>query len=455
MLRLRCGRIKYTNDLPVYAAFDQGAISYPGSLHADVPVRLNEMLVGGELDLSPISAFAYAKHADSLILLPDLCIGARDEVISVVLISDTPPALLDGANIFVTEESATGRNLLRILMERRYGIRPNYIDSGNPLASFHADSHARAALLIGDRAIDALLNEPKEHVYDLGRLWHEWTGEQTVFALWAARRETYERDPESIRACMHALTDAYTWSRSNMDFVIAEAQRVISRPEGFYENYYAKLNFMFHSAAQSGFAAYCRELKAIGALENIPSVSPEVIGVATSLRSLPVSLLASLLDKAADGGRLTFDEGVRLYKEADLHELGMAAHARRMQLYPTNVVTYVIDTTINYTNICNVHCSFCAFFRPEKHKEGYTMSHDDVLTRVKFAADQGATQIMIQGGVNPEIPLEWFERLFNRVRAEYPNVDIHSLSVSEVVGLMHIENLSAREVLDALKRMPV
>ena len=115
--------------------------------------------------------------------------------------------------------------------------------------------------------------------------------------------------------------------------------------------------------------------------------------------------VADLLDRAATGGRLSFDEGLRVYREAPLHELGAAAHARRFQLYPTIDVTYVIDTTINYTNVCNVHCSFCAFFRPEKHGEGYTMSHDEVVSRVKFAADQGATQIMIQGGVNPEIKL--------------------------------------------------
>ena len=161
--------------------------------------------------------------------------------------------------------------------------------------------------------------------------------------------------------------------------------------------------------------------------------------------------LISLLEKAATGGRLTFEEGVRIYKEADLHDLGAAAHARRMQLYPTNVVTYVIDTTINYTNVCNVHCTFCAFFRPEKHKEGYTMSHDQVLERVKYAADQGATQIMIQGGVNPELGIAWFEELFRRVAREYPNVDIHSLSVSEVAGLAKIEELPAREVLIRLK----
>ena len=164
-----------------------------------------------------------------------------------------------------------------------------------------------------------------------------------------------------------------------------------------------------------------------------------------------MSSLVSLLDKAAGGGRLSYDEGVRLYNEADLHDLGMAAHARRMQLHPTDVVTYVIDTTINYTNVCNVHCTFCAFFRPEKHAEGYTMSHDDVIGRVKFAADQGATQIMIQGGVNPELGVAWFERLFNRVRSEYPNVDIHSLSVSEVIGLSRVENLPVREILLRLK----
>lgn len=160
--------------------------------------------------------------------------------------------------------------------------------------------------------------------------------------------------------------------------------------------------------------------------------------------------VASLLEKAAIGGRLTFDEGVRIYEEAPLHDLGAAANHRRFALHPGDDVTYVIDTTINYTNVCNVHCTFCAFFRPEKHGEGYTMSHDEVLSRVKFAADQGATQIMIQGGVNPELRIEWFERLFRRVAAEYPNVDIHSLSVSEINGLAKVEGTTPRAILERL-----
>ncbi len=275
-MSLRCGRIRYTNDLPIYAAFDAGAIAYPGTLHADVPAGLNAMLLGGELDLSPISAFAWAKHAEELVLLPDLCIGARDEVVSVVLVSQTPPALLDGAEIAVTRESESGRNLLRVLLERRYGVRPRYVDHAEPIA--RAD-RGQPALLIGDTAIDALLRFQPEHVYDLGTLWHEWTSQQTVFAVWAARRDAYERDPEGVRACMHALTDAYTWSRANMEYVVGEAQRAFARPEGFYERYYGKLNFTFHSAAQSGLAAYCRELFAIGAIPRVPSTLPEVIGV--------------------------------------------------------------------------------------------------------------------------------------------------------------------------------
>ncbi|HEY5258244.1 MAG TPA: menaquinone biosynthesis protein [Candidatus Baltobacteraceae bacterium] len=276
MTALRCGRIEYTNDLPIYAAFDAEAIAYPGTLYADVPARLNRMLIDGDLDLSPVSAFAYARNADRLVLLPDLCIGARDEVISVVLVSQTPPALLDGAQIAVTTESASGRNLLRVLMERRYGIAPHYIEDGAPIARARL---GQPALLIGDRAIDALMEFPRENVYDLGTLWHEWTGEQTVFAVWCATRDAYARDPEGVRACMHALTDAYTWSRGNMGQVVAAAQRTVARPEGFYENYYAKLNFTFHSAAQSGLSAYCRELVAIGALDAPPPVLPEVIGV--------------------------------------------------------------------------------------------------------------------------------------------------------------------------------
>jgi chorismate dehydratase len=275
-MTLRCGRIKYTNDLPIYAAFDAGAIRYPGTLHADVPSRLNAMLLCGELDLGPVSAFTWAANWKDLVLLPDLCIGARDEVVSVVLVSAVAPAGLDGCDVYVTEESATGRNLLRVLLERRYRIRPRYFPEPDPLERARIGD---PTLFIGDSAIDAIERFPAEHVYDLGRLWHEWTGQQTVFAVWAARREAYERDREQIGECMHALTDGYTWSRSHMPEVVARAQRAIPRPAGFYESYYGKLNFMLHVAAQNGLAAFCRELVEIGAIPAVPDPLSEATHV--------------------------------------------------------------------------------------------------------------------------------------------------------------------------------
>ena len=277
-MTLRCGRIKYTNDLPIYAAFDAGALEYPGTLHADTPASLNAMLLRGELDMSPISAFTWAANAQDLVLLPDLCIGARDDVVSVVLVSPVPPALLDAKPIFVTQESASGRNLLRVILERRYHIAPKYVEEPDPL---NRALRGDATLLIGDSAIDAIQHFPAEVVYDLGRLWHEWTGRQTVFAVWSARRDVYERDAAGVRDCMHALTDAYTWSRSHVEEVVALAQRAIPRPAGFYERYYGKLNFTLHVAAQDGLAAFCRELVEIGAIGALPPF-PETVGAVAS-----------------------------------------------------------------------------------------------------------------------------------------------------------------------------
>lgn len=164
-----------------------------------------------------------------------------------------------------------------------------------------------------------------------------------------------------------------------------------------------------------------------------------------------MSEIAALLESSAAGRRLSYQDGVRLYREASLHDIGQAAHRRRSDLFPGPEVSYVIDTTINYTNVCNVHCSFCAFFRPEGHPEGYTMTHDDVLARVKWSVDQGATQIMIQGGVNPDLPLTYYVDLFERIAREFPDVDIHSLSTSEICGIAKRERMPIEDVLTTLR----
>ncbi len=235
---LRSSRMKYVNDLPIYAGIDAGAVAYPGTLLADVPVRLNELIREGELDMGPVSAFEYACNADCYVLLPDLCIGAREEIVSVLLISRTPPALLHGAKIATTAESASGKNLLRVLLHGRYGVQAQLDEVSDPLERARA---GEPVMVIGDAAIDAAFEFPTEFVYDLGLLWRDWTGEQSVTAVWVARREIFNGRLDEVRACLHALTDSYSWGRAHRDNVIAQAQRIKPRPPGFYEIYYGKL----------------------------------------------------------------------------------------------------------------------------------------------------------------------------------------------------------------------
>jgi chorismate dehydratase len=269
---LRSGRIVYTNDLPIYTAFDVGAVRFPGTLVADVPARLNHMLLNEQLEMSPISAFFYAQHADAFALLPELCIGSRREVWSVILASGKPPEALDGETIAVTGESASGRNLLRVLLERRYGVRAHFVETDDPLAAVR---RGEPTLLIGDKAIDAQWECPPERVHDLGKLWSEWTGMDMVYAVWAVRCDALANKPEETQAGFAALREARAWGERNAERVIAAAQQAHPRPSGFYAAYYDTLNFTFDDRARAGLARYCAELRAIGALASVPSLALE------------------------------------------------------------------------------------------------------------------------------------------------------------------------------------
>jgi chorismate dehydratase len=271
---LRSGRIIYTNDLPIYTAFDEGAVRYPGALVADVPANLNAALVAGRLDLSPISAFQYGKYADRLALLPELCIGSRKDVWSVVCVSRKPLAELDGERIFVTKESASGRNLLRVLLERRFGVKADFVDSDDP---YGAAARGEAALLIGDRAIDAQQTFRPSNVHDLGSYWHSWTGLDMVYAVWAVRRDVLASHPGEVQAALDALVLSQAWGNAHLERVIEAAERTRHRPAGYYEAYYSTLNFAFDERARTGLARYFAELHALGAIDAIPPVEPETL----------------------------------------------------------------------------------------------------------------------------------------------------------------------------------
>jgi cyclic dehypoxanthinyl futalosine synthase len=150
--------------------------------------------------------------------------------------------------------------------------------------------------------------------------------------------------------------------------------------------------------------------------------------------------------------RLTLDEARRLYLEAPTAELGRMANDVRRRKHPEGVVTYIIDRNVNYTNVCVARCRFCAFYRPVGSSEGYTLGFDEIFKKIDETIALGGVQLLLQGGHNPDVPIEWYENLFRQVKARYPDFRLHALSPPEVIHISRLSQLPVPVVIDRLVR---
>jgi cyclic dehypoxanthinyl futalosine synthase len=140
-----------------------------------------------------------------------------------------------------------------------------------------------------------------------------------------------------------------------------------------------------------------------------------------------------ILAKVSEGGRINYDEALILYQEADLLQLGRAANSRRQQLVPGAIVTYLIDRNINYTNVCNTDCSFCAFYRHDpNHPEAYVNPKPIIGKKIEETLQLGGTRILMQGGHNDELPWEFYPDLVGWIHQNYPAIEINAFSPSEI-----------------------
>ena len=143
-----------------------------------------------------------------------------------------------------------------------------------------------------------------------------------------------------------------------------------------------------------------------------------------------MDIYGRILQKRLDGERLNLEEGILLYS-CDLLRLGQAANTLAQKVSPHKQVTFIIDRNVSYTNACVVDCDFCAFYRSPGDKEAYTLSHETIFQKIQELVDLGGTQVLIQGGVNPELPLEYYLDLIRAIRKKFPQVHVHSFSVVE------------------------
>jgi cyclic dehypoxanthinyl futalosine synthase len=162
--------------------------------------------------------------------------------------------------------------------------------------------------------------------------------------------------------------------------------------------------------------------------------------------------IGDVLDKVLDSTQPDFDDCLRLMKSDDIQLIGLVADTLKRRLFD-NRVTFVNNIIFNYTNVCVTYCKFCAFYRPPGHKESYTVSLKDGVKRVALAKEMfNVTQVLMQGGHNPSLNIEYYESMFKMIKQKCPDVGIHGLSPSEIDTIAKVERSSTREVLSRLKQ---
>ena len=155
--------------------------------------------------------------------------------------------------------------------------------------------------------------------------------------------------------------------------------------------------------------------------------------------------------RVSSTNRLSPDDAVILYSQAPLHALSRAANKVRKQMNGSKEVTYLIDRNINYTNICTINCQFCSFYRPPGHKETYTQTIAEISERIVELENIEGVRILMQGGVNPQLPIEYYTDLLREISTRHPTIDIDCFSPIEIEGIAEVTGLSTLAVLDLLK----
>jgi cyclic dehypoxanthinyl futalosine synthase len=432
--RLRVAAVGYLNARPLIEGLDREPASGRIVLECATPAEVARRVSEEEADVALMPVAAAASIGD-LRLVRGCAIGARGAVRSVVIAGERPIDELD--EIAVDLSSRTSVVLARLLLRARKGREPRLIGC-SPREAIAAVSGTRGALVIGDPALDIEGRFP--HVLDLGRAWFEHTGLPFVFAAWWGRPGAVSADEE--RMLLAAKADGLARCDAIADDYAVRSGLAVPSLRAYLRD---AIRYELGDDERRGLERFYDEAARAGLLP------PARVRFMDEDRTKPASppALDTLLARAADGARLSAAEGERLLADASLFDLGLAADAVRRRKHPANVVTYIVDRNVNYTNVCTTSCRFCAFYRPLGHPESYVLSREVLGRKLQEVVDAGGVQILLQGGLHPELRIEWYEDLFRWMKKEY-RLGLHALSPEEILHIGRLESLSVRGVLERL-----
>ncbi|MCI3920285.1 menaquinone biosynthesis protein [Paenibacillus sp. TRM 82003] len=267
---IRLGKIVFTNVWPVFYDFPPPGLAERVQVATGTPTRLNAALSSGEIDAASISSFAYAKHADKLLLLPGLSVGATGAVNSLFLFTKRPLEERLPDRIALAATSATTVHLLKIIMAKRYDYSPDYVEMAPNLETMM--NTCDAALLIGDDAIRAGWEASSSAYvrYDLCTLWTEWTGYGMTFAVWAVREAWAAANTDAVRLLHEALLASKRKGVELPEDLLDEAVRRIGGTKSYWRAYFGQLHYDFDERHRQGLELYFRLANELGFLETNP-----------------------------------------------------------------------------------------------------------------------------------------------------------------------------------------
>ena len=430
MPKLKAAAVSFLNAWPLTAGLET---SDRIELVLAEPSRCASLLEAGEVDLAllPVGALAGKDYE----IVPGLAVGADGPVQTVLLVGDQSPAIWD--EVYLDTASRTSVVLSKVILDSM-GVHPRFTpmpaDEGVPRAV-----GTKGALVIGDRAFDVR----KSQILDLGREWNHLTGLPMLFAVWAARPGVLapEDVQELARAAQHGLG-----IRTEL------AQKFAAQKGGDPERYRRyltqRIRYGVGPHEMNGLETFLQKAAEKGFLP--PTTVRYADDRVKQKRVRRAVSVDTALAKGAAGERLDADEAEVLDEQAPLLELGLAADARRRALHPDGVVTYIVSRNVNYTNVCTTACHFCAFYRPRGARDAYVLTREELSQKIEETLRLGGIELLLQGGLHPDLGIEWYEDLFRWVKTTYPTINLHALSPEEI---WHIARTSELTLETTIRRL--
>jgi len=270
LLKPKVGHIQFLNCLPLYYGLVKSCALLDIELIKGTPTELNNLLLNGKLDISPISSIEYARHHESLVLFPDFTVSSDGEVKSILLLSHFPIEELSGKKIALSNTSATSQVLLKLVLSHGYKVEPEYITSPPDLDKMLAN--ADAALLIGDIALKYYVDRKDFYLYDLGLEWGKMTGKKMVYAVWAVNRTFAEKQNELSEYIFEIFKNSMDYSMKHLPEIAEYAARWEPFSPSFLIDYFKSLRFDFKKDYQEGLLYFYRLAADIGELTGVPEL---------------------------------------------------------------------------------------------------------------------------------------------------------------------------------------